>query len=203
MEEIRSSDALDREILEDARKKADKILKQSELESTELKSVWEKKARTEIGLLEERMAERVRLYAEEVGARSPLERKRKKIEHIESCLGDSVLKAFATIDPPRRSRILQGRLRRASSFFQGKPVSALSFGISRQEAEALINEAIPGIHLVSLDEKNADQGHEGILLIGDDGAIKYRATMAEVRDEILDSNREELVRALFPGLDTI
>ncbi|GAB1481706.1 hypothetical protein MASR2M78_05210 [Treponema sp.] len=84
MEELRSTEALDREILEDARKKADRILKNSETAKKLVIETWHKKKKDDIAALEKKSNKRIAAQRSEILARLPLDKRRSRAERYDS-----------------------------------------------------------------------------------------------------------------------
>ena len=59
MEDIKNSDILEREVFEDARKKAERILKNSERQIADLHSEWKKKTESELAALDAEFQKRM------------------------------------------------------------------------------------------------------------------------------------------------
>lgn len=86
MEELRTTEVLDREILEDARKKAFKILKNADDSLGTQDRDWEKKIQDSLGSIRNSYAERTKREGDEVLARLPLDKRRFRTENSESSL---------------------------------------------------------------------------------------------------------------------
>lgn len=86
MEELRSTEVLDREILEDARKKAFKILKTADDTLLAQKREWEKKTEAALDSIRKVYAERTKKSGEEIIARLPLDSRRLRSKIAEDFL---------------------------------------------------------------------------------------------------------------------
>lgn len=86
MEELRSTEALDREILEDARKKAFKILKTAEDTLLVQAREWEEKSREALDSIRKTYAEKTKKETEEIFSRLPLDERRLRSESSEEFL---------------------------------------------------------------------------------------------------------------------
>lgn len=110
MEELRSTEVLDREILEDARKKAFKILKTADDSVQSQARRWEKntqKAVAEIRKTYEAKTARVR---DEILARGPLDKRRLRSETAESSLRQAMNGFLQSLDRSRLLLILEREL---------------------------------------------------------------------------------------------
>jgi V/A-type H+/Na+-transporting ATPase subunit E len=203
MEEIRSSEALDHEILEDARKKAERILRQVDVDSAALAAERDTKTAHELEQLGKRIEARLATFEKEVLARAPLEKKRKRIDFMERKLDEAILGFFGGIEPSDRAKVLGSRLARAAEAFSGRAVIVEARGLGKAEAEGIVASAFPGVPVLRVEETTARQDEAGLIVSAEDGAMLFRATFAEVKADLLDTRREELARALFPGLESL
>jgi vacuolar-type H+-ATPase subunit E/Vma4 len=90
MEELRSTEALDREILEDARKKAAKTLKTADANVESQKKQWEEKTQTSITEIRKAFADNTEKAQQEILARFPLDKRRMRSEISEKILKDAM-----------------------------------------------------------------------------------------------------------------
>ena len=86
MEELKSTDVLDREILEDARKKAYKILKTADETLETQTRDWEEKTGNMLDSVRKNYAEKTKKETEEIFARLPLDKRRLRSETAENNL---------------------------------------------------------------------------------------------------------------------
>jgi len=104
MEELQSTEILDREILEDARKKAARILKTADETIRAQTSEWEKKTAESISELEKKYDEQKKSEIEKVMARLPIDKLRSKVEKIDSMLQSAVESWYGSLS---RERIIE------------------------------------------------------------------------------------------------
>ncbi|MDR1374730.1 MAG: ATPase [Treponema sp.] len=97
MEELQSTDVLDREILEDARKKAYRILKTADDTVNASAVSWDKKIKRAVDNIRRKYTARSEKTRQEIMARLPLDKRRVRSEYTESLLQssmDAFLSAF-------------------------------------------------------------------------------------------------------------
>lgn len=87
MEELKTTETLDREILEDARKKAYKILKTADDTIAAQDRDWKKKTGDAIDSIRKAYAARTKKTEDETLARLPLDKRRLRSEYAEALLG--------------------------------------------------------------------------------------------------------------------
>ena len=208
MEELRSTEVLDKEIREDARKKAEKILARAkESVEQELKNVGQRISEAEA---EARKASAARVAAFEKNniASLPLEKQRYVVSFVRSQIIKAVNEWLAECGDAKRLEIISGMIRKAEPVLTDvKKIDALVTGMRVPDAERILSALGKSLSSVSEadEDKFADEHvpgllhHEGIVLSCDDGKIICRLTLDEKIREVLDSHSEELALALFKG----
>jgi len=205
MEELQSTEILDREILEDARKKALRILKSAD-EAIQAQALeWEKKTAESADELDKKYREQREAEAEKVMARLPIDKLRLKIEKIESLLQSSAEAWYKSLSRARIIELLTGELAKRIALCEEfspdnghkKPASkpsqtrALYCGIDRKEAESALK--ITGGPCV-MEESAAVNNYPSIIL--EAGDVKITASIQNMIDFFLQEKRAELVEAL-------
>ncbi|WP_461248314.1 ATPase, partial [Treponema sp. R6D11] len=141
MEELQSTEILDREILEDARKKAVRILKTADETVTAQTAEWEKKTLTNIDELDKKYEEQREISASKIMARLPIDKHRVKIEKIEALLSQAVETWFKNLSRQKILDILAEELKKrlalCEDFSKAAKINAGINGISRSEAETV------------------------------------------------------------------
>ncbi|MDR0451306.1 MAG: ATPase [Treponema sp.] len=220
MEELQSTEVLDREILEDARRKAFRILKTADDTVKADSAGWEKKTAAALADLNKRHEERRRRAAEEIMARLPLDRRRAESEKIEALLSNALDCWYAAQSRERLLDILEGELsRRLEDYpeFGKQPFRATFHKLERGEGEALLKKALPGgkweINTSGLDAGGAAGASSsgagaaikasGVLsgkypeLVLDSPQARISASLNMLTGELLADYRAELTRALI------
>jgi V/A-type H+-transporting ATPase subunit E len=205
MEEIRTTEVLDREILEDARKKADRILKNSVAEIDAIRSEWKVKTDGAIADLEKRNAEKLSIFARNLDDSLPLEKKRKRIAFLDVRLVGALAGYFSRLDQTRIETLLARTLSRASGVFSGRDVRVEYCGIDGKAAARIVRMALPGIGTPEFIEREPTGSRFTGCLVRASGTEKaggllFRATLEDFEAYLLDRKREELVKSLFQGV---
>lgn len=209
MEELRSTEILDKEIHEDARKKAERILANAEAESKKILdnvSVRIAQARKE---KEAAYAERLAHARKDSEAAVPLEKERFLVSFEGGVVIAAINDYLRNLDEERQLQILERLLRRYGGVFAGGTVNAVAFGMEARAAEKLVKKVFASANVGSckaasfeeldLDEPAGLSVHKGIILDSEDGLVRCRATFGEVVAELLDDHSLELARTLFCG----
>ena len=168
MEELRSSEALDREILEDARKKAFKILKTADDSLAVQTKDWDKKILDSVESLQKTYAERKKRSVEEILARLPLDKRRLRSEAIESFLVKAMDDFLKSLSREKLLSILGNELSRllvvslsegAAGEWEssGEKPELLFSGMNKSEIRGVLEKAFSAFCSIT-----NDQGGNGI-----------------------------------------
>jgi vacuolar-type H+-ATPase subunit E/Vma4 len=195
MEELQSTEILDREILEDARKKAFRILKASEETIHAQNAEWEKKTAENIDDLGKKYNEQKEFEAEKVMARLPIDKLRAKVEKIENLLQCAVESWYNGLSRPQILELLTGelakRLRLCEEFSTAAGKRAYFSGLDRKEAETVL-KSVNGS--CKIEEIPSASHYPSITL--ETGNVRVIASIQKIVDFLLQEKREELVEAL-------
>ncbi|MDR0997695.1 MAG: ATPase [Treponema sp.] len=220
MEELQSTEVLDREILEDARRKAFRILKTADDTVKSNAAGWEKKISAALADLDTRHEERRRRAAEEIMARLPLDQRRAESEKIEALLSRALELWYAAQSREGVLGILEGELRRRLEDcpeFGDRPFRVTFHRLENGEGEALLKKTLPGekwqINTSGLDAGGAAGASStgagaaikasGVLsgkypeLVLDSPQVRISVSLNMLTEELLADYRAELTRALI------
>lgn len=204
MEELQSTEILDREILEDARRKAQRILKTADETAASAAASWEKKTGKALARIRKAYGQRLEQSREEIMARLPLDKRRSRLETVEGFLKKAAGDYLRSLSPERIQGLLGAELVRRCGEFAAEPPDAgaaplkVHFrGLSGADLGELMEQALPGWAWVPPDAKTPD-------LPGTFPAIRidapgFRVTVsadAEVEALLLE-RRAELTAALI------
>ncbi|MBQ3686543.1 MAG: hypothetical protein II932_01785 [Treponema sp.] len=208
MEELRSTEALDNEIRNEARKRVGKILESARENAQTLKAGVEKKLTDAVAEAERQSAVRLELYRKNIDASIPLEKGRYLVSFIYDSVMDAVNAYLASIGEDRRLAIVTSLVERSKPFLQGKELEATVVGFNLAAAKAMLKKQLgTAVAACSSGEAHllADEGlaglqfREGILLKAKDASVNCRLTLDEKMKEILDEKSFELSSTLFGG----
>lgn len=207
MEELRSTEKLDKEIEDDARKKADRILAKAESEGKNLlESVVtriEKLTQEQRTLFEKNSAD----CQSGADATLPLEKERFLVLYVQTEIVKHINDYISSLSKEKRLSLAMARWSRYHALIGAKKMNALVFGFDVGEAKVALEAA--GVPLASCGQiayeksgVDAIEGftvNEGIILESEDGMVKCRLALAQIVEELLAEHRAELVAALFGG----
>ena len=207
MEELRSTEVLDKEIETDARKKAERILAKADSDGKAL--VADVAHRIE-KFTEEKTAEyqkKTESYQADRDAVVPLEKERFLVSFMESAIIKAIDSYLEALGEEKRIALAVRRWNAYKAVVASQKVNALVFGFDAARAEAALKKA--GVPLVSCTsvayEKSGDEGidgltfKEGIILETEDKMIRCRLTLSQIVGELETEHRAELAKALFGG----
>ncbi|MDR1655230.1 MAG: ATPase [Treponema sp.] len=200
MEELQSTEVLDREILEDARRKAFKILKGADDTVKANAQSWGKKSDEAVAGIERRYAARKKRSAQEIMARLPLDKRRAKAEHVEAFLLKSAENWYKTQPRERIIGLLETEMRSRLEEAPGslsESCRLIYAGLEKAEAEAVIAGALGEASIpksLSLEKAHAPSLPALTL---DSPAVKIKVSIEMILDFFLHEKREELVGALL------
>jgi vacuolar-type H+-ATPase subunit H len=198
MEELQSTEVLDREILEDARKKAFKILKTADDTARANAASWDKKMEESLAELKRRYRKRREKTAAEIMARLPLDKRRIRSEKMEEFLNAATAAWYGGLERSRVLGILEDELARrledCPEFAGEGPVRALLRHVEPEEAAALLGRALPGLACSPEAAEAGDDPYPGVTLVSP--GVRITASIGMVTDSLLHDQRAELLRAL-------
>ena len=205
MEELQSTEILDREILEDARKKAHKILKAADDAIKTKSTEWDTKLEETLDELKKKYAQSEKHSKDEIMAVLPLDKRRAKAKKIEEMLNASVEAWYSGLNRKQVLGLIQNELTRRikeissagtgnDSLFDNAEIHALIHKIDPAEADKILQAVLPG----------KDFGIEEILstavypeLVLETKALRVYASVGRAVEFILGEKRAELVEALL------
>jgi len=199
MEELQSTEILDREILEDARKKAWRILKTADETIKNQNREWEKKTAGNFSELDEKYAELIKTETKKVMARLPVDKQRIKIEKIESLLRSAVENWYKSLSRAQILGLLGGELamlneqitKNSGQITEDKEQIAFFSGLERQEAENLLKSAN---YTYKSEEVKSTDGYPSIVI--EKSEVRIIASFGKMIDSLLLEKRAELTETL-------
>ena len=205
MQELRSTDILDKEIQSDARKKAEKILKKADSNCSEiLASVDENIEKTK----EEKKlsySEKLSAFEKDQKASIPLQKECFEVSFIQNEISKGINKYLSSLSEEKRLEIA-GKGFDFSNL--DKKVVAWVYGFNLERAKNFLSKKL-GKNLlecketifrkIALEDSCGLENPQGIILEAEDKTFRFRLTLSQAVGKILDENRAELSDALFGG----
>jgi V/A-type H+-transporting ATPase subunit E len=203
VEVVKTSEELEKQILEDARKKAAKILETADKECAQIRAQWAGKLEEESRKVEEDCARKIGAVRAELDAALPLDFMRTRLAFTEEALRSQLDGFFSSLSAAEVSRIISTLIKRVSQVFEGKHIKAFVGGLEAKTAEKMLREQIPGVTVAEVRPiseaggRKAAKDSQGIIIETEDEKIRYRGTFGELRQILMEDYREELVSALL------
>ncbi|MCL2270520.1 MAG: ATPase [Treponema sp.] len=196
MEELQSTEILDREILEDARKKAHRILKTAEDTIKAKTTEWDKNLSAALGELEKKHAQQGKSALDEAMVRLPIDKRRVKAGKIEELLRDAVEIWYSGLSRERILALLKKELlkRIADSVPTAENGMRVRIHkIDKTEAEALM-QSVSGASC-AIEEFHSLSAYPEIVVETPEARIY--ASIGKTVDFYLSDKRAELAEALL------
>lgn len=208
MEELRSTDALDNEIRNEARKRAGKVLDKAKENAQSLRDGVEKKLAEAQTQAERQSAARLDLYRKNIDASVPLEKGRYLVSFIYDSVMEAVNSFLEKAGGAKRLEMVASLAARSKPFLEGKELEATVIGFDKQAAATMLEKEFGksvvscgtgGSHLLDDEGLPGLKFREGIILRAKDSSISCRLTLDEKMKGILDDKSYELSSTLFGG----
>jgi V/A-type H+-transporting ATPase subunit E len=202
VEVLKTSEELERQILEDARKKARRVL-----ELAEIRVEWEKKAGEEAARMEADSGRKIAALRAELAASLPLDRMRERLSFIEKTVDSELTKCISALSAAEQATVFSTLVTRVATVFAGKRVTAYVDGIGEAELRSMLKAALPSVTVIGIRplseaaEKGTAGGRlrdaRGLILETEDRRIRFRGTFDEMIRRLMEDDRDALVAALF------
>ena len=198
MEELKSTDVLDKEILEDARKKANRILRQADDTVKSDTEAWEKKSGDAVEELRKKYGKRLRDNKGEIMARLPLDKRRIRSEYVEGVLQSAMTSYLTSLSREKLLSLLEWELSQRAPFLSSANVSVIYRHLTDGEAQAILKKVLPKTSW-TVDKPNPAYTLSGTFpeIIIDSPELRIIASIDAVSVDLLSDKRAELVTALL------
>lgn len=204
MQELRSTDIIDKEIHADAVKKAEKIAKKAEADCKAMEESLPAAIEKSRADKKDFFAAKIAAFEKDQSASIPLEKQRFEVSYIQNKVIEAINNYLASKTEAERVEIVTKNF----NFDIDKKVNAYVYGFDKSAAEKVLSKKL-GKNLLKCQETNFEKivleddcglaKPEGIILETEDKTFRCRLTMSQVINQILDKNRAELSDALFGG----
>jgi vacuolar-type H+-ATPase subunit H len=204
MEELQSTETLDREILEDARKKAHRILKTAD-DTIQAKSAeWDATTAKTLNELAEKYAAQGKVAAEEIMALLPIDKHRIKATKVEELLRSAVESWYNGLSRQQVLELLKKELARRICFYEAAAgtnesvisgeIHAFIHKVEQAEAQTVLQAVLPG-KTCRIETIQSTAAYPEIILETAD--LRIYASIGKTVDFFLGEQRAELIEALL------
>lgn len=202
MQELRSSEILDKEIHSDAVRKAEKILKKADADCESIIKSIETAVKKDEADKAEFLAHKKAAFEKDQSASIPLEKERFLVTFVQKKIVEGINNYLESIGEEKRLELV---CKNFDFNIQGS-VNAYVYGFKTADAKKYLEKKL-GKKLLSCKETQFgkilledDCGlnkPEGIILESENKDFRCRLTLSQVISQLLDKNRAELSDALF------
>jgi len=204
MQELRSTEILDKEIRAEAQRKADKILKNADAECEKiLSSVDERvaEAKKEKELFYEK---KLSILENDQAASIPLEKQRFEVSFIQDSLAKQMNEYLASLSEEKRINLILNQFN--LELLKDKKLNAFVYGFDLGFAKKVLDKKF-GSNLLKCEktefgkivteEDCSLENKAGIILESEDKLYRCRLSLSEVVNNLFNKYRAELSDALF------
>lgn len=208
MEELRSTDILDREIEADAKKKAAKILANADAECERISGSVDENVKIETEKRKKYFEEKLKNLEKDGEASLPLEKQRFLVTYCAKEVASSINKYLSSLSEEKTLSLIEKMLKDSQSVIKGKKVKAEIYGLSKNAAEKMLKNILGGDLGTTSETEFEKTGetpalynevHKGVVLTTDDKKIKCSFTLDTKISEIEEKYSLELAQTLFGG----
>lgn len=206
MEELRSAEILDKEIQDDARKKAEKILRNADSQCDQIMAQVESRleeAKKEKEIYFNQKADQVK---KDLDSSMPLEKSRFLVSYISSSIAKGINEYLKTLSSEKRFELAVSLLNQFSNLVSDRTFEAAVYGFDPAYVKSTLSSKVKINSCSSVEfAKSGSEAvdgieiHEGVILLSEDKSVKIRLTLEEVITELIDKYRKELAVTLFGG----
>ena len=206
MEELRSAEILDKEIQDDARKKAEKILRNADSQCDQIMAQVESRleeAKKEKEIYFNQKADQVK---KDLDSSMPLEKSRFLVSYISSSIAKGINEYLKTLSSEKRFELAVSLLNQFSNLVSDRTFDAAVYGFDPAYVKSTLSSKVrinscSSVEFAKSGSEAVDgiEIHEGVILLSEDKSVKIRLTLEEVITELIDKYRKELAVTLFGG----
>ena len=203
MEELRSTDVLDRKIREDSAKKAADIVARAEENARKILDEVNDRVQRAEAEVNDASKKRLEVLENNLNASLPLEKQRYLVSFINDSIVEAIENYFENLDSSKKEQLIEKLAVKAKSVTGDAKVNALVCGkMTKAEAEKILKKVFDSKCNGVEENAKANVSNPkdyGVILWTEDKKITCRLTIEEITNEILGQNREQLALSLFGG----
>lgn len=198
MEELHSTEALDREILEDARKRADKILKAAAETIKKREQEWQTWLEQSRSRLKSQYEERLKAAEKEIMSRLPLEKRRFRSLRAETLLKKAMDTYIQGVPRPQILALLAHELEKRLTPLDisgSEEILVFSVGLTQEELEMLLQKSLGAVAWRVVEGSFTSDSYPSLVL--ESKGWRIRLSLQELVEDLLLEKRAELASALL------
>lgn len=206
MEELRSTEILDKEIQNDARKNAEKILLKAESDAKKLLSSVQDRISKEMAAKKAKYQLKLDSFQKNKDSELPLEKDRYLVSFIQTAMEKSADEYFSSLTSEERLLLVLKPLSKYESNLKSKKVFVYIYGFDMNLVKKYIGSRLNVISYEQtefnkfvIENESGLSIKEGVIVESEDKFIRIRMTTSELICLIFEKYRHELYQALFGG----
>ena len=202
MEVLHSTDAIGEEIKEEARKKADRILKNADLEIETLRKALTEKLEKLEEEQKEIYSDKIQKYKDSIFVTLPLKKWKKKMEYVENVLNEALEAYFTSLSMDKKLAIIKGMLEKFKPIIGSKTITIKYAGFDKNEASKLASSIFSSANIKECEKANHAEKHlsgvyEGLIIEDAEKTFICKAGIEQAKQNIFDEKKEMLATVLF------
>ncbi len=204
MQELRSTDILDKEIQADARKKVERMLQKADRDCEILLASIDNDILTAVDEKKTFFENKLNSFKTDRKAVVPLEKERFKVSFIQNAIIQNINKYLEGLSEEKRIELACRDFdfktkQKFNAYIYGFSVASAKKFLSKKLGEKLLSCSETKFGAFILEDDLGLAKPQGIILESEDKKIRCRLTLNEVIEKLLDKNRTELSSTLFGG----
>src|SRR5574344_2190042 len=206
MQELRSTEILDKEIQSDARKKAENILKKADSDCENILSSVNENLNVAKKEKEALYKNKIKAYKNNQDAAIPLEKQRFEVQFIQDSITKEINEYLVSLSEDERMELIMKDLNNKMSLLKDKKVNSYVYGFDLKDISAKLKKNL-GANLLKCEKTDFGRMivedeckleiNEGVILESEDKQFRCRLTLSEIISEIMKKYRMELTESLF------
>lgn len=206
MEELRSTEILDKEIQADARKKAERILAKAEVDCQTLLADVEKRVAEAKKEISEKNAKKAAAFEKDQNAALPLEKERFLVDFIQKSINKATDEFLEAMSEEDRLKLVLKQLDKMNGLLDSKKVNVSYYGFDEKLIKKSLEKKLDvsgyektDFNKIIVENDCGITNKMGLIVEACDKSVRARFTLSEVVSQIQDKYRVELYDALFGG----
>lgn len=208
MEELRSTEILDKEILEDSRKKAERILINSAGECESILAEVSKQIAIIRAEKKNLYDTKVASYKRDTEASLPLEKQRYLVAFEKKAVGKAITAYLVALPKVKKMALLEKLLNRYKEHLAGHKINIYTVGFKSLDIKNLVTATLKNCVVLQCEDMNVSMENElksefgtaeGMLIETEDKSRRCRVSIGELTAQMIDMYSYEITSTLFCG----
>lgn len=205
MQELRSTEILDKEIQSDARKKAERILQGAKESALQIEASLDSDVEKAKADKEDFYKRKLNSYVQDLNASLPLEKERFRVDFINKAILQNINLYLKKLSEKEK----MGLCFKSFDCNLQKKVKVYVYGFDLKSAKSFISGKLKDFageieetkygKIVPEDEYALEEA-KGFILEAEDKSFRVRLTLAQIVKNLLEEKNQELAAVLFGGI---